>query len=218
MARKRQGTSDESTQFLRTVGLAEPESASEFEELTPRGTKFRWTVKIQRFCHVLVEQHGITIGDAAKAAGFSDPTYGSYLLKIAQVQNRIKELLEDQMRTYGVTPDTVVGFWANVMRGDAWDYFEWSGNGYRPKAPSKLTDEQRKRIKKIEIIPTPHGQRVKLELHDPMKAARDLAIAMGMMRPDEDATSESADDLARRTWETLNAMEERDGIDGPSPS
>lgn len=218
MARKGQGTPDESTKFLRTVGLADPESASEFEELTPKGTKFRWTVRIRKFCHALVEQNGITIEQAARQAGYSDPgPYASYLLKISQVQAYIKELLQEQMATYAVTPETVVGFWTNVLKGDPYDYLEYdrSKRSYKVKAVSKLSAEQRRRVKKIKITDTAHGQRVEIELHDPVRVARELAIAMGMMHPDEDVKADDAEELARRTWETLAEMEDRDGITKP---
>ena len=221
MPSKSQAGLEETAQgHLRTIGLDSAESP----ERTPKGTKFRWTIKRRRFCHYLIRNGG-NIKQASLDAELN-ASEGYYLLKLKEIRDYLEWDLRNHLQAVAITSESVQSRYEDWANADIFEFFHVSGKGrgksrrieLHLKDPNQMSRAQRRRVKKLKVTPTDHGHEVTLELVDPKGANDKLAQILGLFAPDEERKDENPDEIARKAHEALMQMEALDGYERDRPA
>lgn len=167
---------------------------------------FQWTLKRERFCYFFARTGKIT--KAAELAGFSaESDWAGKLLDLEPIRARVRQEVRNLLTANSENEETVIARWSNWANADIGDYFEAD---WQLKDITQLSEEQRRRIKKVKITHNQYGRNIDFELHDAAKANNDLANMFGLLRnEDEDAPAE---ETAKSIRELLRMMEEADGL------
>jgi hypothetical protein len=160
----------------------------------------------------------VTTADVDKAAEFIgiDRATADEWLNDPDVQAAIAHDTAAAVAVAGESRETIIARMVNWANADIGDYFEQrpvappdpdgnaepdAGGWFRLKSPGQLTADQRKRIKKIKW--TQHGPEI--ELHDPMRANRDLAEAYAIFENKQE--DKRPEDWATQLRELAGEME-----------
>lgn len=98
------------------------------------------------------------------------------------------------------TEITILARLINIARGNIYDYFEdtrSAGVGFNMRASSQLTDEQKRRVKKLSSKSTQWGYDNTVEIYDAVSATEKLARYLGMDLSGEQGAL-SPEEFARR--------------------
>jgi len=179
------------------------------------------SVKRRKFVMFYVENGGNGTA-AAEAAGYAAPATAQYdCLKNPTVQEQIRKYAALCARNSGESRETILGREINWTKGRVSDYFndvpliaadgspvlDASGQPATTtelKPMSTWTDDQAARVKKISW----NRNGVVLELHDPMRANRNLAEYSGMLSKEDAALG--AEDAAALIGAAMARMDELD--------
>jgi len=179
------------------------------------------SIKQRKFVMFYVENGGNGTA-AAEAAGYSAaPQSAIDCLRNPKIQEHIKKYAALCTRNAGESRETIIAREVNWAKGSIKDYFndvpliaadgspilDASGQPattVEMKPMSEWTDEQAARVKKISW----NRNGVVLELHDPMRANRNLAEYNGLTQKEDQALS--ADDAANLIGAAMARMDELD--------
>lgn len=183
--------------------------------------------KRRRFAIAFAENGGNGT-KAAETAGFAFPAQEACrLLKFAEVRAAIESHCAVLRSNANESRETILDREANWARSNIKDYFERvpivNAEGEQRINPhtgqpmfteemkplSSLTDEQAKRIKKLSW----NREGPVLELHDPMRANRNLAEYAGMLK--QKVSDMTPVEAASAIHDALKDMDEVDGISSP---
>jgi hypothetical protein len=102
-------------------------------------------------------------------------------LILAAVSERIKEEADSQ----DISPDRVISEHAAIAFGDIYRYYTEDDFGQlRPKQMSKLTAEERRAVKSIEVKDGMYGLSHKITMHDKQVSLKAMGEMMGLVAPD----------------------------------
>jgi hypothetical protein len=161
---------------------------------------------------------------AAEAAGYGAPATAQYdCLKNPKIKEQIKRYAALCTRNAGESRETIIGREVNWAKAKINDYFndvpliaadgspvlDASGQPATTtemKPMSEWTDDQARRVKKISW----NRNGPVLELHDPMRANRNLAEYNGLTQKEDQALG--AEDAANLIAAALDRMDDLDGL------
>ena len=97
----------------------------------------------------------------------------------------VSERLKEEATKQDISPDRVISEHMAIATAELHSYFEEGEFGQMtPKAIEKLTPEQRKAVKAVEVKPNMYGLGFKLVLHDKHASLKALGEMMGLVAPD----------------------------------
>jgi hypothetical protein len=171
--------------------------------------KFRWNMKKRRFCYYMARLGSVK--EATSRAGYLNPEYGNILMMENPIRMQVQHELRYLLRAESENEETVIGRWARWAQVDIGHYFD---AGWELKDIAKMTEGQRKCVKKVKITNNQFGRNVDLELHDAHKANNDLAMMMGILGKLDEGKM-PAEEQAKTIQQMLKEMREVDGLQEP---
>lgn len=162
-------------------------------------------IKQRKFSMFYVENGGNGTA-AAEAAGYANPAQSACQnLKLPKVAAAIKKYAALCTRNNGESRETIIAREVNWASSDIRDYFVDAGDVTGVLKPmSSWTKEQAQCVKKISW----NRNGPVLELHDPMRANRNLAEYNGLTVKEDQALN--ADDAASLIGAAMARMDELD--------
>lgn len=147
------------------------------------------TDKERRICLAVAE--GLTDKDAFRqACPHSKATDYSASVGAARVRKRphcvafLKKLQGDTLKSHAEARNRIVAELSNIAFADLGDIVEWGPAGIRIKDSDTLTQAQRRRVAKVTEMSKAHGGRMRLEVHDKIRALDKLCRMFGLYAPD----------------------------------
>jgi phage terminase small subunit len=193
---------------------------------------YRWNIKKRRFCYYAPRCE--SLAEAAERAGYVEVHKAvQRLMKDAPIRAAIEYELRACLRAETVNEETVIARWANWAEGNVLDYFEFidipMGEGDRVlrqiqvRDISTLPGSVQRRVKKLTVTNTQHGQTINLELEDRAKANDRLAQVVGLLqeRSDDRTPKDSAESIrnAVAAMDAADSGQDPDAeMDGDAPT
>ena len=120
---------------------------------TDRGASLEGlTIKQQTFVAELMANGDFNITQAARNAGYKNPSQAAYkLVKDARIQRAIGKMQKQRMDRLELTADEVLGYLASVLRYNPLKFFVPGENGFEITDPTTIPEEIGELIEGIEV-------------------------------------------------------------------